>query len=69
MPISSSNDKGPMGKPARRAALSISAGLTPLPSIANDSCRYAAITREVKKPRESLTTIGVLRNKRMKSRA
>ena len=50
---------GPTGIPAWRAWLSIIAALTPSPSMAMPSLVKVPNTREVKKPRLSLTTIGV----------
>src|SRR5207247_2056506 len=49
------------GIPASFPAFSISAGGTPSSSMAWPSAIWVITTREVKKPRESLTTIGVLR--------
>ncbi len=48
------------GYPACEPACSMLAGSTPSPSIASASLTKVPITREVKKPRLSLTTIGVL---------
>ena len=46
--------------PAWRAAFSIAAAGMPSASIAQPSCTKVPKVRLVKKPRESLTTIGVL---------
>ena len=57
---SSSIASGGAGKPACVAARSIDTGLKPSPSSAAPSSTSVPKTREVKKPRVSLTTIGVL---------
>ncbi|CNU98574.1 Uncharacterised protein [Mycobacterium tuberculosis] len=57
---SSDSCSGGAGYPACDPACSIEAGSTPSPSIASASLTNVPMTREVKKPRLSLTTIGVL---------
>ncbi|MCY1501368.1 hypothetical protein D9M68_354390 [compost metagenome] len=59
METSSEIASGPTGIPALRASVSIIAALTPSPSMARPSLVKVPNTREVKKPRLSLTTIGV----------
>ena len=57
---SSDNDSGPTGMPAIFAVFSIIAGGTPSISISRPSAVKRSTQRLAKKPRESLTTIGVL---------
>ncbi|MCY1302427.1 hypothetical protein D9M70_520820 [compost metagenome] len=59
METSSEIASGPTGMPALRVSFSIIAADTPSPSMAMPSLVKVPNTREVKKPRLSLTTIGV----------
>ena len=61
MATSSLRASGPTGMPAKRAQFSIIAAGTPSFSMRWPSLMKAPHTRDVKKPRLSLTTIGVLR--------
>ena len=56
---SSASCSTPTGYPAWVVACSMVDGATPSPSIARPSLTKVPMTREVKKPRLSLTTIGV----------
>ena len=58
--VSSITASGPTGMPTASAACSISGAGTPSASIVAPSMTKVPNTRLVKKPRESLTTIGVL---------
>jgi hypothetical protein len=58
--VSSITASGPTGMPTPIATFSINAAGTPSASIAAPSFVKVPNTRLVKKPRESLTTIGVL---------
>ena len=57
---SSESCSGGAGYPACEPACSMLAAGTPSPSMASASLTKVPMTREVKKPRLSLTTIGVL---------
>ena len=60
MEILSRVSSGPMGEPLKAAAFSINAGFTPSASINWPWVIVWPITRVVKKPGESLTTMGFL---------
>lgn len=66
---SSISERTLAGYPACAAACSTDAGSTPSPTIATPSLMKWPMTREVKKPRESLTTIGVFLIRRTRSKA
>ena len=69
MPTSSCTASGPTGMPIMRAAFSISAGVMPSPTMVTPSLTKLPKNRLVKKPRASLTTIGVLRSRATRSSA